>query len=189
MKRVGYDADSGKYYFRDSDGSLWEGAQGAEYSEMRKGMIFRFHFILCGVIDSMSVEDAPIALPEGDIDDLEVGPTRADGYAPLPSDGVSYSYTVTCGVRSKMSLDQAACTLCYFRQLVPDALSILPVDHRLPLARIPPGNPITLIPTEEPMHERHGAHNDRLRRHVLEYCQGTRVQARRSRSAQPRRTV
>lgn len=36
MKRVGYDADSGRYYFRDSNGALWEGAEGADYSEMRK---------------------------------------------------------------------------------------------------------------------------------------------------------
>lgn len=38
MKRVGYDADTGKYYFRDRDGSLWEGPEGAQYGEMRKGV-------------------------------------------------------------------------------------------------------------------------------------------------------
>ncbi|KAL7284971.1 hypothetical protein ACG7TL_000060 [Trametes sanguinea] len=37
MKRVGYDSDTGRYYFRDRDGSLWEGPQGAEYGEMRRG--------------------------------------------------------------------------------------------------------------------------------------------------------
>ena len=37
MKRVGYDSDSGKYYFRDQDGSLWEGPEGAEYGEMKRG--------------------------------------------------------------------------------------------------------------------------------------------------------
>ncbi|KAI0321270.1 hypothetical protein OF83DRAFT_359706 [Amylostereum chailletii] len=66
MKRVGYDADSGKYYFRNRDGSLWEGAEGAQYSEMKR------------------VSSAPIAIPEAsDDDDVEIGPTRADGYAPL----------------------------------------------------------------------------------------------------------
>ncbi|KAI0066594.1 hypothetical protein BV25DRAFT_1406935 [Artomyces pyxidatus] len=64
MKRVGYDADSGKYFFRDQDGSLWEGA--AEYGEMKR------------------VSDAPAPAPEDD--DVETGPTRADGYAPLPTD-------------------------------------------------------------------------------------------------------
>ncbi|ETW86619.1 hypothetical protein HETIRDRAFT_413020 [Heterobasidion irregulare TC 32-1] len=34
MKRVGYDSDTGKYYFRDRDGSLWEGS---EYGEMQRG--------------------------------------------------------------------------------------------------------------------------------------------------------
>ncbi|VDC06708.1 unnamed protein product [Peniophora sp. CBMAI 1063] len=69
MKRVGYDADTGRYYFRGGDGTLWEGAQGAQYGEMRK------------------VEGAPVALPEGAEDDLEPGPTTADGYAPLSTDG------------------------------------------------------------------------------------------------------
>lgn len=38
MKRVGYDSDTGKYYFRDQDGSLWEGAEGAEYGQMTRGV-------------------------------------------------------------------------------------------------------------------------------------------------------
>ena len=37
MRRVGYDADEGKYYFRDRDGSLWEGAEGVEFGEMKRG--------------------------------------------------------------------------------------------------------------------------------------------------------
>ena len=40
MKRVGYDSDTGKYYYRDSDGGLWEGAEGAEYGELKQGASF-----------------------------------------------------------------------------------------------------------------------------------------------------
>lgn len=38
MKRVGYDADTGKYYFREGDGTLWEGPEGAQYGELTKGL-------------------------------------------------------------------------------------------------------------------------------------------------------
>ncbi|KAF4122068.1 LysM domain [Geosmithia morbida] len=34
MTRVGYDADTQVYTFQDSDGSLWEGAPGAEYGQL-----------------------------------------------------------------------------------------------------------------------------------------------------------
>lgn len=36
MVRVGYDADSQVYTFRDADGSLWEGPPGCEYGHMTK---------------------------------------------------------------------------------------------------------------------------------------------------------
>ncbi|PCH37578.1 hypothetical protein WOLCODRAFT_110125 [Wolfiporia cocos MD-104 SS10] len=35
MQRVGYDADSGKYYFRDRECALWEGTEGVKYGKMR----------------------------------------------------------------------------------------------------------------------------------------------------------
>jgi hypothetical protein len=38
MKRVGYDADTQRYTFRDRDGSLWEGGEGADFGELRKGI-------------------------------------------------------------------------------------------------------------------------------------------------------
>ena len=38
MTRIGYDSDTGRYHFRDKDGSIWEGPEGAEYGEMRKGV-------------------------------------------------------------------------------------------------------------------------------------------------------
>jgi len=36
MKRIGYDADTTRYYFRDQDGSFWQGAEGSEYGEMTR---------------------------------------------------------------------------------------------------------------------------------------------------------
>jgi hypothetical protein len=37
MKRIGYDSESGRYYFRDTDGSVWVGPQGAEFGQMTRG--------------------------------------------------------------------------------------------------------------------------------------------------------
>jgi hypothetical protein len=45
MKRVGYDSDSGKYFFRDKEGHLWEGPEGAQFGEMTRGMHALFNFI------------------------------------------------------------------------------------------------------------------------------------------------
>ena len=38
MERIGYDADTMQYYFRDRDGSVWQGAEGAEFGEMTRGV-------------------------------------------------------------------------------------------------------------------------------------------------------
>lgn len=43
MERIGYDSDSGKYIFRDRDGSVWQGPEGAEYGEMTRGMFYSLH--------------------------------------------------------------------------------------------------------------------------------------------------
>lgn len=45
MKRVGYDADLGKYFFRDKEGHLWEGQEGARFGEMTRGTHALFDFI------------------------------------------------------------------------------------------------------------------------------------------------
>ena len=37
LTRVAYDADTGRYYFRGLDGSLWEGPEGAEFGQLRRG--------------------------------------------------------------------------------------------------------------------------------------------------------
>ncbi|KAJ6617412.1 hypothetical protein B0H10DRAFT_1797371 [Mycena sp. CBHHK59/15] len=69
MKRIGYDADTRRYYFRDQDGSVWQGAEGAEFSEMTRGA---FH--LTWLQDSLDDED------------IEAAPRRADGYQVLATD-------------------------------------------------------------------------------------------------------
>ncbi|KAF7977020.1 hypothetical protein HWV62_4968 [Athelia sp. TMB] len=66
MKRVGYDADSGRYFFKDSEGQMYQGAEGAEFSEM------------------VPISGAPIVIgEETSDDDLEAAPSRADGYQSL----------------------------------------------------------------------------------------------------------
>ncbi|EIW63810.1 uncharacterized protein TRAVEDRAFT_109915 [Trametes versicolor FP-101664 SS1] len=79
MKRVGYDSDTGRYQFRDQDGALWEGPQGAEFGEMRR------------------VGNAPVAVDDhaqDDDEEAEIGvpSTRSDGYAPLASDANGWTY-------------------------------------------------------------------------------------------------
>jgi len=73
MKRVGYDADSGKYFFRDNEGHLWEGQEGALFGELTR------------------VSDAA-GITHSDGDDVENGPRREDGYALLPGDGDGSAY-------------------------------------------------------------------------------------------------
>jgi len=42
MKRIGYDADTGRYSFADADGSYWQGEPGAQFGEMTRGMRVAF---------------------------------------------------------------------------------------------------------------------------------------------------
>jgi hypothetical protein len=44
--------------------------------------------VLTDVALSLAVSSAPVVPADGEDDDVESGPTRADGYAPLPTDGV-----------------------------------------------------------------------------------------------------
>jgi len=84
MKRVGYDSDSGRYYFRDREGALYEGGQGCEFGEMTR------------------VFSAPIAIPELE-GDIEAAPPRADGYQALATEsGVtpSHRYATTSAYRT-----------------------------------------------------------------------------------------
>ncbi|KAL1702124.1 hypothetical protein EV121DRAFT_210724 [Schizophyllum commune] len=68
MTRIGYDADTQRYTFRDSDGSIWQGPEGAEYGEMTR------------------VSDGTQGSPDED-EDVEQGlPSRSDGYSQLATD-------------------------------------------------------------------------------------------------------
>jgi len=70
MKRIGYDSDTGRYYFRDADGSIWQSAEGSEYGDLTK------------------VSDPPKSLLStgSDNDDVEATPRTRDGYQPLHQD-------------------------------------------------------------------------------------------------------
>ncbi|KAF9487491.1 hypothetical protein BDN71DRAFT_1404682 [Pleurotus eryngii] len=71
MKRVGYDADTGRYQYRDAAGHLYEGPEGSQFGELTR------------------VGSAPITTSNEDDDDLEALPVRADGYQPLATDGIT----------------------------------------------------------------------------------------------------
>ncbi|PAV22072.1 carbohydrate-binding module family 50 [Pyrrhoderma noxium] len=66
MKRIGYDSDTQKYTFKDQNGDLWEGPEGAEFGELTK-----------------------VGQSGPSSNDLEATiPARADGYQPLaPGEG------------------------------------------------------------------------------------------------------
>jgi len=84
MKRVGYDADNGRYYFRDREGLLYKGPEGSEFGELTLG---KFWTLLCysRISCRHSVSGSPTSVPqEMDEDsDLEAAPTRTDGYSML----------------------------------------------------------------------------------------------------------
>ena len=74
MKRIGYDADSGRYFFRDRSGAIWQGAEGAEFSEMTK---------VSGPTHNANDDDVEAA----------PSPARPDGYQPLNHDPQTYTIT------------------------------------------------------------------------------------------------
>ncbi|KAF8215657.1 carbohydrate-binding module family 50 protein [Mycena galopus ATCC 62051] len=66
MERIGYDSDTGRYYFRDQSRSVWQGAQGAQFSQMTR--------------------DPPAVAGGSRDEDVEAAPRRADGYQALATD-------------------------------------------------------------------------------------------------------
>ena len=74
MKRVGYDADTQRYTFKDKDGSLWEGPEGQEFGEMRRSAFYgSYHFSRSHWVYNLIVSDAP-----GDSNDLESSAANKD---------------------------------------------------------------------------------------------------------------
>ncbi|TFK24279.1 hypothetical protein FA15DRAFT_669719 [Coprinopsis marcescibilis] len=88
MKRIGYDSDTGKYQYRDADGSVWEGAEGAEYGELTK------------------VSGPSHSSPNHEDDDVEATPrVRAGGYELLTDDsGRSMAHSRFSNISSYRSL-------------------------------------------------------------------------------------
>lgn len=39
MKRVGYDADTGRYQYRDAAGHPYEGPEGSQFGELTRGAL------------------------------------------------------------------------------------------------------------------------------------------------------
>jgi LysM repeat protein len=69
MERVGYDSDTGRYIFRDSDGIMYKGPEGSMFGELMR-------------MDGGSAS----TLDEAHEGDLEAAPGRSDGYQPLATD-------------------------------------------------------------------------------------------------------
>ncbi|KAG1783449.1 hypothetical protein EV702DRAFT_934688, partial [Suillus placidus] len=70
VKRVGYDADSGRYYFCDRAGLVYKGPEGSEFGELTL------------------VSEIPSSIPQ-DVEedsDLEAAPTGTDNYRILALD-------------------------------------------------------------------------------------------------------
>ncbi|KAF9225218.1 carbohydrate-binding module family 50 protein [Gyrodon lividus] len=88
VKRIGYDSDTGRYYFRDQEGLTYQGPEGSEFGELTQGnhlsVVHRARFQFC-----LTVSELPISISsevDDDNDDLEAAPTRGSGYQPLAVD-------------------------------------------------------------------------------------------------------
>jgi hypothetical protein len=91
MKRIGYDADNGRYYFRDSDGGIWQSAEGSQYGELTKGPCDITHWnsseLTNPLFSVVSELPSSIAGPTAqEDDDLEAAPTHSNGYQLLNTD-------------------------------------------------------------------------------------------------------
>ncbi|KAJ7166509.1 hypothetical protein C8R43DRAFT_877854 [Mycena crocata] len=71
MERIGYDSDTQRYLFRSGDGSVWQGAQGAQFSEMTR-------------ISDGGANTSSSSYPQEE--DIEAAPRRSDGYQALATD-------------------------------------------------------------------------------------------------------
>ena len=83
MQRVGYDADTQKYTFRDRNGAFWEGSEWAE--EVVKGTLASC-LVQLHVCDYYSQKLSSIVSEGEGVGDVEA---RPDGYEPLNAGEVS----------------------------------------------------------------------------------------------------
>ncbi|KAI6154139.1 carbohydrate-binding module family 50 protein [Pisolithus tinctorius] len=82
VERIGYDSDTGRYYFRDNDGLLYKGPEGSEFGEL------------------VQVSELPVAVApqvDDDHDDLEAAPTQRNGYRQLAIDEHGSRHTLRGG--------------------------------------------------------------------------------------------
>ncbi|TRM70464.1 hypothetical protein BD626DRAFT_423313 [Schizophyllum amplum] len=85
MTRIGYDADTQRYQFRDSDGSVWQGPEGAEYGEMTRGEYTEL--VQNRTHNGVTVSDGGQESSPAEDADVEQGPpSRSDGYSRLATD-------------------------------------------------------------------------------------------------------
>jgi hypothetical protein len=88
MKRIGYDADSSRYYFQDSDGSFWRGPEGSEFGELTRGVQYPT-FTCPHITEIQAVAELPSHIAGGgpiEYNDLEAAPTHSNGYQLLGAD-------------------------------------------------------------------------------------------------------
>ncbi|KAK4034396.1 hypothetical protein C8A01DRAFT_49205 [Parachaetomium inaequale] len=69
MARVGYDADTQVYTYRDSDGSYWEGAPGVQYGKLHRVRSSAPPLPSVRIPDDMSGDEQPYVLHDYDDDD------------------------------------------------------------------------------------------------------------------------
>ncbi|THU97399.1 hypothetical protein K435DRAFT_778071 [Dendrothele bispora CBS 962.96] len=74
MERIGYDSDSGRYIFRERNGSTWQSEPGTEFGPMTR--------LSQGPSSNAHTEDDD----DGDVEAHPLSGARSDGYQRLPMD-------------------------------------------------------------------------------------------------------
>ena len=98
MKRIGYDADTSRYIFRDRDGSLWQGEEGSEYGEMKRGLEHAFLNLMASHLNFWTVGRPSSVVPDddenrgGDIEAHAAPSTQSGGCQLVSTDAVSMAF-------------------------------------------------------------------------------------------------
>ncbi len=85
MTRIGYDADSQVYTYRDADGALWEGASGAQYGTLRPAGA-NSPLPTANIKNPKGDEKPAPPLPDDAYDFLMLADSRRGAPLPLPDD-------------------------------------------------------------------------------------------------------